>query len=372
MLRNRLLQITACLLILLTLTTLVACDDDYYDPIKSSSHDRRVLAEFGDEEVKYELFRFIFMSRINSFDGGDRTKWSGEAGAALWETAKSAVMQEICEIYAVFAVCRDWGIDPEGENIEISINESIKTDIDGGVLPDGSAVLGYGSVKKYEEALKKSHCTDAVRRLLYRYKACLESLYSFIVDNRAMGEVSVTDEQLSAFASGEDVAHINRLFISFESFLGNREAAYEYAEKMRATLYLANGNYTTMVEQVFSKGISDIGVDPSRGWWYGKNSSDKRDYPLYYETIFTITPGSISEIIEERNGYYIVYGMNRAIDLSTPSEDGISHDRDTLSDLYFEEMYWKDILETADRYFLEAEYSKIYQKMTISELIDGE
>ncbi len=358
---------TAVLLLLICgcLLALLACGNDgFYDPIKSSSRDRRVIAELGEEEVKYELFRYFFLSRIDEYDGGDRSLWSSDP--ALWEEAEADVINQICEIYAVFRVCRDWGIDPEGENIQNAVNISIAMDIDGGILSDGTMVSGYGSVDAYKAALAEYHCTDAVRRLLYRYKACLEALDSFIVDNHVKGQLSITDADLVTFANGDNCVHVNRVFVSYESFLNNRDAALEHAERLHGALLNADGRYDVMVEKVFSQALSSVNTDPEAGIWYGRLSTSERDYPDYYKTIFSIREGEISDIIEEWDGYYIVYGMDRTIDLN----DILT--KNTLTSLYLEEMYWDDIREATEAYAAAITYTKHYEDITLDGLMEAD
>ncbi len=352
------LLITACLF------SLVSCGDGYYDPIKSSSRDRRVIAEFGEDEVNYELFRFLFMSRISEFDGGDRSRWSAPDADRLWKRARDLVLEDIAEYYAVFDICRKWGLDPMGENIETVINENIKLDIDGGLLADGTIVTGYGSVKEYKQALKENYCTDAVRRLIYRYKACVEALDSYIVDNHAQGKITVTDEQLLTFAASEECAHVNRVFVSFESMLNNREAARETIERYHDRLLAAMGNYDLMVETVFSQTLSTVDSSPALGVWYGKLSADDRKYPVLYQTIFSIEPNEISEIIEEWNGYYIVYGMDRSIDL-----DNVRM-KNMLLSLFLEEMYWGEIRTATKQKLDSIVYTKHFDNITPADLME--
>ncbi len=364
---KRILLTLAALLVLVgSLASLTSCDDEFYDPIKSSSRDRKVIAELGEEEVKFELFRYIFMSRQDEYDGGDRSRWQGADADALWQAAKADVIDEICEIYAVFEVARKWGIDPYGENIDRAVNISIAADIDGGMMADGTPIAGYGSVEAYKEALQKNHCTDAVRRLLFRYKACLESLDSYIVDNHAQGKATVTDEQLLAFAASDACTHVNRAFVSFESFLDNREAALQRIETLHRDLIAANGNYDIMVEKVFSKNLAAVEGNPADGVWYGRLSTDAKDYPDYHNAIFSVSAGEISDVIEEWDGFYIVYGMGKTVDLGYPPT------RDALTALYFEEQYWGQIRETAEHLETNIQYTKHFGDVTPASLMEEE
>ncbi len=366
--RSSILRTLVCMALLCAcLFTLIACDDDgFYDPIDSTSREEDVIAEIGDEEVNYELFRYLFMARVNEFDGGDHSKWNGEGGAKLWEKACNAVVADICDIYAVFSVSRTFGIDPYSDTVDTMVNQNIVLDIDGGMLDDGTIIKGYGSIEKYEEEIRKTYSTDAVRRLLYRYMACLELLDNYIVNNRDKGTISVTDEKLDGMLESGKITHINRVYIAFDEFLGNRTAALEKAQKMHQNLLDANGDYDKMVQTAFKNTVSDAGVDPSIGWWFGRSSTSERDFPAYYHAIFNTPKGEISDIIEERDGFYIVYGMGNDADLSD------KRTKATLTQLYLEEYYWEKINIAAAEMQKNIILTDDFYDMTPTELITGE
>ncbi len=348
--------------------TLVSCKNDgYYKPIRSTREERRVIAKLGDYEINYELFRFIFMSRIDEFDGGDRSRWEGEGSFDLWQSAKKAVFADIAEFYAVFDLTKEYHVDPWGDGIEERVNESIRLDIDGGELYDGTYVSGYGSVKAYKKALKETYCTDAVRRLLYRYKACLEAIDSYIVGTHAEGTLTVTDAELLTFAASDECAHINRVFVSFSNWDYNREAALEYAQILHGRLVEADGNYDEMVRRVFSQSISSVNIstNPADGIWFSKRATSQRDYPKYYDAIFNTPVGTFTDIIEERDGFYIVYGMDKTVNLTESSV------RTAVTNLYFEDLYWSKIRDAASGYENGVEYKSAFDRVTPSSMIGG-
>jgi hypothetical protein len=363
------------LLALAVLLSLTACgDDDYYKPIKSSRRERTVLATVGDHEVKYELVRFLFMSRIDELDGGDRSRWEGEEADTLWAAAMEKILPEICEIYAVFDVCTAWGIDPEGDNIDEVVNEYVKADIDGGEV-SGQTVAGFGSVKAYKAALAESYCTDAVRRLLYRYSACMASLYSYIAVNRAQGTLSVTDEELTTFLLGDDCAHVNRVFIPYVSQLGNTDEerkanAYARIRSIRADMLLAR-DYDTLIQKAFRYSyatVTTLATDDQidNGIWFGRYSTDADYSSVLYDTIFSIASGEVSDIIETEDGYYVLYGMARDAASLTQSTT-----LETVTELYFEELYNRQIADVAASLVGQVTYTTAFQKLNAVALMEG-
>lgn len=357
------------------LLSLASCGDGYYSPIKSSRLERTAVAKMGEYEINYELVRFIFMSRIDRYDGGDRSRWQGEEAAALWETAKADFLAYISDIYAVFDICRAWGIDPEGDNIDSIVDEYVKADIDGGEIA-GQTVEGYGSVEAYKQALADSYCTDAVRRLLYRYSACLSSLYSYVAVNGAEGKAAATEEDLKVFLSGDDYAHINRVFIPFGALGGDtpeeqRAAVLNSMLGIREKMIAANGDYAELIKVAFRRSYSSVSSLASdsqinNGIWIGKYSADRDYSETLYDTIFSIQEGEISDIIETDDGCYILYGMSKGTaPLDQPEL------RQIIVELWREELYSKQIQEKADELSAGIVYKKRFSELSGAALMEG-
>lgn len=369
-LRGVLLALVCCAL----LVSLVGCGEGYYDPIKSSSLERTKVFETQEYEVAYELVRYVFMAHIDEFDGGDRSLWAGENASTLWQTAWDKILPELLELYATFDICKTWGIDPYGDAIDNTVEQYIKADIDGGYV-SGQYIEGLGSVDAYKEALAKTYSTDAVRRLYYRYSACLAALYSYVVENGAEGKVSVTDDQLLSYLAGDDYAHINRVYIPFinqpgDNFQEKRQSAYDVVSRLRSKLLLAS-SYDEMVRTAFINSYSTDGamVDYDQaeyGLWLGKYTTDSAYNRQLYDVIFSIKPGEISDIIETSTGFYVVYGMEK----DTTCLD-IPRLKEMVRNLYVEEGYNKQIFDQIATLKGQITYGDIYDELTGLRLVEG-
>ncbi len=370
-----LLRKVAVLLLSCTLLfSLISCGGTY-SPIKSSALERTTVFKTEDYEVNYELVRYAFMSRIDEFDGGDRTLWDGEGAHALWQEAFDSVLPDILEIYATFDICEEWGIDPYSKDIDTAIDAYVKADIEGGYVT-GQYIEGVGSLDAYKEALRQSACTDAVRRLYYRYSLCHTALYTYIVENGAQGKVNVTDEELTNYLLGQDYAHINRLYIPFvnqpgKDFAEKRQSAYDTITRLRSKLLLAD-TYDEMVRQAFIYSYSTDGamVDYDQaeyGLWLGKYTTDTTYNRELYDTIFSIGAGEISEIIETSTGFYVVYGMERG---TSPLE--IPRLKEGIKNLYVEERYNQQIKGQVAVLRTQITYKDIFSELNGKRLILGE
>ena len=75
-------KFTALLIIVTLLLSLISCGDEEYPPVQSSELEKQVVmtVEYDGEkyDVKYELYRALFLNLRESVDGGDSSVWSGE------------------------------------------------------------------------------------------------------------------------------------------------------------------------------------------------------------------------------------------------------------------------------------------------------
>ena len=353
---------TVCLLALSLLFSLLSCGDDnkgYYPEVKSSSSFRKTVLEIGGEDVSFELVRFFFWRHIDEVDGGDRNRWAGEEHDTLLNTAMEKVIADIAEIYAVFRVYRDWGLDPESDDIDDMVNEYVKLDVDGGDLDD-DLLTGFDSYDDYLGYLSTLHSTDTVNRLLYRYAACLSSLYTYVVTNRAEGKATVTEDALTDFYFSDECAYVNCVSILY-AYYQYPDEARAAAEKIHAAMTDAGNDYDKLVEVGFAKS-HDIPANPALGDWYGRYSSDDGT-DARYQTVFSLRPGELSPIIETPYGFYIYYGMEK----STQDLEAVEA-RERIEALYFDELCHRSYAETAAELLGQVTCRSAYHKITFETL----
>lgn len=292
-------SLTAVLLLLVLLVPLAACGSGGYREVKSKRAWRKTVLKIDGEDVSFELLRFFFFRHTTEADGGDASLWEGGDAAEMTEKALKLAVDDICELYAAFAVCRSYGIDPERDDIDELVSAYVGYDVDGG-YPDGNTwVSGNGGdYDKYLESLKELHLTDTVNRLLYRYAACLKVLDDYI-QNGAEGKVGASDEDLREFLRSDDCVHAN--YAELQKVAYTREEAEEFHAGMKA----AEKNITRLGELVVN-----MKSDPRSGEYYSRYATDATDAELY-DLIFSLKPGEVSEIFETADSYYIYYGMEK-------------------------------------------------------------
>ena len=337
--RGRLL---AALLLLTLLLSFTGCGDDgFYDPIEQTAPDNTVLARWGEYEITYDLFRFFFLNRLSDFDGGDRTLWRGPDGDALWAEASAAVWRDIADLYAAFEVAKEYGIDPFDENFDREVNTYIKADIDGAWV-ENEWVSGYGSPEAYVAGIEERfHATDAVLRLIYRNALTLSALYDYSVEKLGGGSLVVEDADLDAFLKSEDCVHYNHVFISNA---GRGQAAARARAEVILTAMREASSYEDLIRVGFSKSSDIPDADTlENGMWASRYTLDRKISADYYDTLFSMEVGEISELIETDEGYYILYRMEKPRSLLHGPEY-----REDLLSLYLSHTYYLRIHTVTD------------------------
>ena len=110
------------LLLTICITTLSGCKKNKYKPVESSEEEARVVLSLSlggnTYNVRYELYRTLFLTYKSEFDGGDHTVWSGDKKEEYIERINERIVSEAAEIFAVFELCARLGIDCYTDDIE--------------------------------------------------------------------------------------------------------------------------------------------------------------------------------------------------------------------------------------------------------------
>lgn len=337
-------SLMAICLLLTLVVSLTACGSGGYREVKSKRAWRKTVLTIDGEDVSFELLRFYFFRHTSELDGGDASLWSGDGAAELTKKALDLAVTDVCELYALFDVCRSYGIDPERDDIDALVNEYVTYDVDGG-SPDGSTlVTGFGGdYDKYLESLRELHLTDTVNRLLYRYAACLKVLNAYI-QNGAEGRATAADDELRDFLRSDDCVHAN--YAELQKVAYTRERAEELHAQMKA----AEGNLTKLGELVTHH--RPTAENPRSGEYYSRYATDATNAALY-NLIFSLRPGEVSDLIEIGDSYYIYYGMEK------------DAQADDIRSLYLEEVFmYRKMAGKALVLRTKVEYKPAYEALT--------
>ena len=292
----------------LSLMLLTSCQSPY-QPVDSTASERRVMMTLevsGEKyEVKYELYRALFLALRSSVDGGNREVWSGDEKDSYIEKIDALILERAAAIYSVFYECKRVGINLYSSSVDQTVNHYITASVEGGYIGD-YRIEGAGSYEKYLENLAAAGLNYSVQDLIYRYTIGLELLdnyYKGNVNKGDVGSIKYTRTDIKNFYNGEDAVRIIRPFFSSTYFEKSRVseirsvAAALGTEKEFASFVI---DYTTV-------GGSDI----KNGLIIGRYSLERLVYGELVDTAFELAIGEVSPVITvsgtAEDGYCFFY-----------------------------------------------------------------
>ena len=308
-----------CMLLSVMLSA-VSCgeDEEVFEPVPSTEEESRVVMEFTIDgevyEVKYELYRALFIGNRKLVDGGDASVWSGPSADEKIEEINAIIADRAAEIYSIFHLADKLGIDPYSSSADDKLYEHIKLYVHGGQSANGTKVIGYGSYEKYLDSLKEKGMNYSVGDLMFRYTYALEK-----INVKLGGEVSVTDEKLLEFWNGEDCARIMEAYFQ----IGTKTEARVWEIRDSINSAAKNGDLAKVCTLIINHtaAVSSEIIDSNRnpvGRPLGFYELDDYFYGEYISAAFTLTRGEVSGVIKIDNvndsyvdGYYIIVALEK-------------------------------------------------------------
>ena len=296
------------LLIFSILIALVSCGGDKttYEPVPSTEEESRVVMtlDFGGNkyDVKYELYRALFLTYSDEISDGDDSVWSGPNKDMYTAEINELIVDRVSDIYSVFAVCEKIGFDLYSSKVDKRIDEYIKESIEG-----GGSVIGYGSYEKYLEALEKMNLNYSVQTLLYRYAIGLEAIdehyigtfdASDIDGEIKFGELTYDADDIKEYYYSDECTRVLRAHIQASSHY----EPMEYAERVRDKMIEAADDGESAVANVVINNGLTAPTEVQRGYVMGRYNLDSLYYSRLTEAALTLELGEVSEVISVHNG----------------------------------------------------------------------
>lgn len=285
---NRILA--AFFAVLLLTLTLAACGKS-----KSSEEDLRTVMIIDGFEVPYEQFRYFFMNYKAQFEIDDKEP---DVSEKKQKEAKldSAVVGALRGVYAVLALCRDYGIDPDDK----SIQNEVKTKID-------ETIDSYGGEKKYKSALEKNYMNESVYGFLLTVDLCESELYGKMIES---GKIDASDEAASASIGGEDFIRTIQILIKNDAdddIEQNRKTANELLARIK------NGED---FDALIGRYSEDLSMTPD-----GYYSTHLELLTEYEKAAYELEIGEVSEVVESSVGFHIIKRLSKEADYITKHFD---------------------------------------------------
>ena len=308
-------KIIGILLLISLVLSLVSCGGDY-PPVQSTSDDLKTVFEINYEgekyEIKYELYRALFISFKESVDKGDGSVWSGDKKDEYINAIDALILDYASDIYASFHLCKKIGIDVYSSDFEEKIKEYIKIGVEGGEI-DGNLFIGYdGNYDEYLKSLEKIGVNYSVQTLLLRYSLAIDAINEYYIGNidgnnlqsgATIGAIKYTESDVKDFYQSNQCVRVIYAFLSSDAYDESRalEIRNEIAKKTNDE---AVQNYiighTTL-------GASDV----KNGMLISEYSLDSRYYGEIVKGAFALSLFETSPVFKfssyNENGYVVMY-----------------------------------------------------------------
>jgi len=321
-------RIVSCALVLaifLSLLMLSGCGDSFYEPVPSTEEEATTVMtlKVGDKtyEVKYELYRALFLNFRSEVDLGDESVWSGEDSAEYVEKIEAIILDYVTDIYATFYIAESVGINPYSEEIGKEINEYINASIEGGTV-GSSTYEGYESYEEYLAKLKELHLNYSVQSLLFRYSIVLDRLEAYYLGDHIDGEINDGDkdgaiplrrEDVLEFYESDRCVRVLRTYIS-ESMSTDPERPQYVRDAIAAIA--AGGGEETVRNAMISYGALIPIPEMESSYVVGRHNLDESYFGKLVDACFKLEVGEVSEVVTVHDGleyyHYIVYRAEKS------------------------------------------------------------
>ena len=325
-------KLLALILTAATLLTLVACGSKY-KPVASTESELKVIARLELDgktyDVKYELYRALFLSNKTAVDGGDNSVWSGENADEYVSKINEIIFNKASIIYSAIHTAESLGYDMYSSEVDDAIEEYIRISVEG----NGDNVTGHGSYDAFLASLKESNMNYAVGELMFRYAIAMQKINEYYVGNvDALGESNAefefTEANVRDFYFGEDCVRLLNAFVQegirdYNGMLDMRETIDMKATDLEVAYYIIGATSMTASEILYDGKVTGTVV--------GRYALDSAYYSEYTEAAFATKSGDVSEIITisgindgYSDGYYLVYVLDKSEAYYTEHYDEIS------------------------------------------------
>ncbi|MBQ3015843.1 MAG: hypothetical protein IJD79_03580 [Clostridia bacterium] len=324
-------RLLSLILILCTLLSLAACSDKTYEPVPSTDEEKKVLMTFSLEgekyELRYELYRALFLNHSAEYDKGDKSFWATPEAEDAKQKINARVTSLALDIFAALHLSKEIGYDPYSADAEKKIEEYIKESVEG-----SDTVIGFGGdYDKYLASLKAMNLNYSVQTLMLRYSIACEKINEYYrgtadpdapTPDMEAGALKYTKDDVLAFYRGDDSARIS--IVVFNADYISHEKVEERRDKLDSFASLGDAlNYAAS----FTPGDPE---DVINGALIGKKSSSSF-YTEVTDAAFEMGVGDVSPVIhvvtDKSSEYWIVIKMDK-------TEEYAEENYEAVEDIY--------------------------------------
>lgn len=315
-------RILTLFLAIICLLSLFSCGkDEEYPPVESTDEEARVMMTIeldGEKyEVRYELYRALFLNFSKKYDKGDKSFWDTEASASAKTELNSRIISFCTDIFSALHLSKKIGYDPYSAATDEKIKEYISKSVNGYSDNSGSFIGFDGNYDAYLASLKEMNLNYSVQTLLLRYSIALDNInlyYAGTIDENdptldmKEGALIYTEEDVRSFYYGNESARVLLVTLDTKSYTENR--AKEIRDKM--------ATYTNAysVSSYIVGFTATTPEDAFNGVLLGKYSLDSAYYSEIIKEAFSLAEGETGDVIrvstDTVSNYHILYKTDKS------------------------------------------------------------
>ena len=187
-------KVLALILVIVISLSCFSCTE--YKPVKSTKEEQQVIMTLsieGEEyQVRYELYRALFLAYKSTIDGGDTAVWSGENKNEYIDQINAIIADVAADIFAAIHVCETVvGFDLYSNKADKLVEELVTESVEG-----GDDTYGHGTYEAYLDYLKSQNLNYSVQDLFFRYYIALEKIDEYFVGDTESDTMSEDDAVL--------------------------------------------------------------------------------------------------------------------------------------------------------------------------------
>lgn len=354
-------KIISLFLVAITALFVLSSCDGYYRPQESTQEEMETVIKlsFGNEsyDVKYELYRAIFLSIKDTVDGGDESVWQGGDKDNYVAIADKLVFDRLTDIYAIFSLAKAIGVDVYSKEYDESVLEIVKASVDGGIIA-GVEYSGFdGDYEEYLNSLYEMNLNYSVQDLMIRYALAIDDIFYYyggnVENNATTGALKYTKEDVLAFYNSDECVRVYQLYLSKNKTSFTLESASALRDRI-AEKDSESAVVATMI------GSSTYGDNIKDGTVIGKHNLDEFYYADLTNAAFSLGYFETSAVIEIESavdeGFFILYR-------TTKTNEHFEKCYDSIAEIYVEDVIGKMINDRSDALLANLSKTESYLKL---------
>ena len=293
----------AIIITVIMLFSTVSCGGSaVYEPVASTEEEARVVMIMSIDgesyDIRYELYRALFLEHREELDGGDVSRWNGDGSEELIARMDNLIVEYASKIFGTIHLAKTVGYDPYSSEADEKVAEYVRISVEG----NGTTVSGYGSYDKYLDALREMNLNYSVQDLMIRYSLSLEAINAYFTVG---GHLDPTKDDIKSYYYGNDCVRVIQVYLQ-EGTRHDPEEVRNNIAVMSTVTDVSNyaiGFTTSSFEDVFD------------GVTIGRHALNSSYYSELTEAAFALQSGETSKVISVsggNGGYYILYGLDKS------------------------------------------------------------